>query len=64
MDARLKAFRVSDPASFAKQWAKQDGYEKGDELAPFFSEAFLYNLLGKEDARTLLALGKRKAPAA
>ncbi len=30
------------------------GYTKGDETAPFFSEAFLYNLLGKEDARSLL----------
>lgn len=25
-----------------------------DAEAPFFSEAFLYNLLGKEDARSLL----------
>lgn len=32
------------------------GYEKGDELAPFFSEACLYNLVGKEDARTILGL--------
>lgn len=31
-------------------------YEKGDEDAPFFSEAYLYNLLGKDDARTLLYL--------
>lgn len=35
-----------------------DMYEEGDEKAPFFSEAFLYNLLGKEDARTLLCLFK------
>jgi len=35
---------------------KRDGYEKGDETYPFFSEAYLYNLLGKEDARTLLCL--------
>ncbi len=27
-----------------------------DAECPFFSEAYLYNLLGKEDARTLLAL--------
>lgn len=33
--------------------------EKGDEEAPFFSEAYLYNLLGKEEARTLLALVRR-----
>ncbi len=30
-------------------------YEEGDENAPFFSESYLYNLLGKEDARTVLA---------
>lgn len=31
-------------------------YSKGDEEASFFSEAYLYSLLGKEDARTVLAL--------
>ena len=31
-------------------------YVDGDSEASFFSEAYLYNLLGKEDARTLLAL--------
>lgn len=30
-------------------------YEEGDEKARFWSEGFLYPLLGKEDARTLLA---------
>jgi hypothetical protein len=30
-------------------------YEEGDDEAPFFSEAYLYNLLEKEDARTVLA---------
>jgi hypothetical protein len=30
-------------------------YDKGDEDAPFFSEAYLYTLLGKDSARTLLA---------
>lgn len=34
---------------------KSGYYEKGDEKAPFFSESLLYNLLGKDDARTLLA---------
>ena len=28
-------------------------YRKGDEKAPFYSEAFLYALLGKEDGRTV-----------
>jgi len=32
-----------------------DFYQSGDEDAPFFSEAYLYNLLGKHDARTVLA---------
>ena len=27
-----------------------------DSQAPFFSEAYLYNLLGKEEARSLLAI--------
>lgn len=29
---------------------------EGDADCPFFSERYLYNLLGKDDARTLLAL--------
>lgn len=29
-------------------------YSKGDEEAPFYSEAYLYNLLGKDDARSVL----------
>jgi hypothetical protein len=36
-------------------FTRREGYSKGDELAPFFSEAMLYPLLGKEDARTVLA---------
>lgn len=36
---------------------KQSGYySEGDEDAPFFSESFLYNLLGKGDARSLLGM--------
>lgn len=35
---------------------KNEMYEKGDEQAPFYSEAYLYNLLGKMDARTILSL--------
>jgi hypothetical protein len=37
-------------------FAGREGYEAGDEHRPFFTEAYLYNLLGKEDGRTLLAL--------
>jgi len=36
-----------------------DFYSDGDENSPFFSETFLYTLLGKEDARTLLALMRK-----
>lgn len=39
-----------------KQFKKSEFYEEGDENSPFFTEAFLYNLLGKEDTRTLLSL--------
>jgi hypothetical protein len=36
---------------------KESGYySDGDEDAPFFSEKFLYNLLGKDDARSLLGM--------
>lgn len=33
---------------------ESDMYEEGDEFAPFFTEAFLYNLVGKEAARSIL----------
>lgn len=36
-------------------------YSKGDEDAPFYSEAFLYNLVGKDDARTVLGSVERLA---
>ena len=35
---------------------KRSGYyEAGAENAPFFSEAFLYNLVGKDEARRILS---------
>lgn len=48
---QLYAFTLED----AHLDPDSDMYEPGDEEAPFFSEAYLYNLLGKEDARTVLA---------
>lgn len=55
--ARLFEFKLECvPPGFNRN--KREGYEEGDEKAPFFSEAFLYNLLGKEDARTVLAVLK------
>ena len=35
------------------------GYEEGDEKTPFFSEAYLYNLIGKDAARTVLSYVQR-----
>jgi len=37
-------------------WGKDRMFTNGDDKCPFFSEAYLYNLLGKQDGRTLLAL--------
>lgn len=34
-------------------------YADGDETAPFFTEAFLYNLLGKDEARSVLSIVRR-----
>jgi hypothetical protein len=38
-----------------------DGFQEGDEKAPFFSESYLYNLVGKEDARSILVRIRRLA---
>lgn len=38
---------------------KSGYYSVGDEDAPFLSESFLYNLLGKSDARSLLGMLNR-----
>ena len=42
----------SRPGNFT---AENANYQRGDERTPFFSEAFLYTLVGKSDARYLLA---------
>jgi hypothetical protein len=34
-------------------------YSDGDEKAPFFTEGFLYNLLGKDEARSVLGIMRR-----
>ena len=57
VDEAKKKLLEWTPENFdSEQFKESLYYEKGDENAPFFSEAFLYNLLGKEDARTLLYL--------
>ena len=50
---RILSYR---PGFLPKTEFSEDFYQNGDENAPFFSEVYLYNLLGKEEARTLLAL--------
>jgi len=62
---RLREFKVEGTTFFREQFiahdTKPDGgrygmYDEGDEFAPFFSEAFLYNLVGKDDARSILGI--------
>ena len=45
-----------DKKRFPQFFKQGQGYEKGDEESPFLSEVCLYNLIGKEDARTVRAL--------
>lgn len=54
---KLHTFKPEFPPHGALLAALKESpyYEEGDEDTPFFSEAFLYCLLGKEDARTLRA---------
>lgn len=52
---KLLRFKLEMSDALPKDFKKSDYYEKGDEEAPFYSEAILYNLIGKEDARTVLA---------
>jgi hypothetical protein len=59
---------VNDLKTWKPEWGiphlkTLDGYEKGDEDAPFFSEAILYVLLGKDPARSLLGRLRRLAEA-
>lgn len=53
---RLKKLYEFKLEGSARELVKScEGYEEGDEDAPFFSEGFLYPLLGKDDARTVLS---------
>lgn len=42
-----------------KDGARYGMYDEGDETRPFFTEAFLYNLLGKDEARSVLGIVRR-----
>lgn len=55
---RFLSFRLDGglPEAAISDGKKTGMYSEGDERTSFMSEAFLYNLLGKEDARTVLAL--------
>lgn len=52
----LYRFKPEGASSLVPAMKKTGYYSEGDENAPFFSEAFLYSLLGKENARSVLAL--------
>lgn len=49
----MMAMRLEYPT--LDEMIKSDmGYDEGDEKCPFFSERYLYPLLGKDDARSVL----------
>lgn len=55
-DAIRRLYSVVLECGVNDEFKQAPYYAEGDERAPFFSEAYLYNLLGKEDARTVLAI--------
>ena len=65
---RLKTFTLEGESYWRELFIKNDTgrdgtrygmYTEGDERAPFFTEAFLYNLLGKDEARSVLGIIRR-----
>jgi hypothetical protein len=58
----LRTFTLEGTVYWKRHFQSQaDGgtYSEGDEEAPFFTEAFLYNLLGKDEARSVLGIVRR-----
>jgi len=64
----IRRFTLEGETYWRNQFVERDAapssarygmYAEGDEKAPFFTEAFLYNLLGKDDARTVLSIIRR-----
>ena len=62
---RLRTFTLEGDQYWRKRFIENDTgpngerygmYDEGDELRPFFTEAFLYNLLGKDEARSVLGI--------
>ena len=65
---RIRTFTLEGETHWREQFMENDiGYDgkpmgmygEGDEKAPFFTEAFLYNLLGKDEARSVLGIMTR-----
>lgn len=56
-DELVSLFRLTpeDPPPDSIFCQENPNYSEGDEVAPIFSEAFLYTLLGKETARMVLS---------
>lgn len=66
--ARLRSFTLEGSTHWREHFIEWDTapdggrygmYSEGDESAPFFTEAFLYNLLGKDEARSVLGIVRR-----
>jgi len=55
----LDTLVLGDDAEIAVPFCESGHYEPGDEHAPFFTEAYLYNLIGKKAARSVLARWNR-----
>lgn len=55
---RIRTFTLEGKTYWRDRFIEFDDgmYSEGDEAAPFFSEAFLYNLLGKDEARSVLGI--------
>lgn len=65
---RIRTFTLEGSTHWREQFIDNDTgpdgrrygmYGEGDEEAPFFTEAFLYNLLGKDEARSVLGIVRR-----
>jgi hypothetical protein len=69
LDALAEMASFSMPERYMKPVLKAgigggDHYREGDGACPILSEAFLYSMLGKEDARVLLSMFNRVVVAA
>jgi hypothetical protein len=53
--AAIDLYMMTLEGDYKAQLKKSPGYSKGDEHMPFYSETFLYGLLGKSNARGVLS---------